>query len=69
MSDKSLTHTRVPYKNSWLCNFVSGAYGIGGVRVKPFSCTRDLVERQAQLLLDSSYVDYLGDLESTQSVP
>ncbi len=41
------------------CTFVSGTYGIGGVRVKPFSCARNLVERQAQLLLDSLYVDHV----------
>ena len=30
---------------------LSGTYGIGGVRVKPFSCTRDLSDRRAQLSL------------------
>ncbi len=33
--------TRVPYRNLWLCTFVSGTCGIGGVRVKPFSCARN----------------------------
>ncbi len=59
VSEKSLARTRVPYRNSWLRTFVSGTYGIGGVRVKSFSCTRDLVERWALLLLDSSYVDHV----------
>ncbi len=40
-SEKSLARTRVPYRNLWLRTFVSGTYGIGGVRVKPFSCARD----------------------------
>ncbi len=39
--------------------FVSGTYGFGGVRVKPFLALAILVERQARLLLDSSYVDYV----------
>ena len=39
-----------------------------GVRVKPISGTRDLLDHWAQLLLDSSYVDYIGVLELTQSV-
>jgi hypothetical protein len=34
-------HTRVPYRNSMLRTFVSGTCGIGGARVKPFSCARD----------------------------
>ncbi len=40
-SEKSLARTRVPYRNLWLRTFVSGTHGIGGVRVKPFSCARD----------------------------
>ncbi len=59
VSEKSLARTRVPYRNSWLCTFVSGTYGIGGVPVKPFSCARNLVERRVWLSLDSSYVDYV----------
>ncbi len=51
MSEKSLGHIRVPCRNSWLRTFVSGTNGIGGVRVKPFSCTHDLLDRLAQLLL------------------
>ena len=39
-----------------------------GVRVRPFSCTRDLLDHRAQLLLDSLYIDYVGVVESTQSV-
>ena len=39
-----------------------------GVRVRPFSRTRDLLDRRAQPSLDSSYVDYVGVVESTQSV-
>jgi hypothetical protein len=35
-----------------------------GVHVKPFSCTRNLLDRRVQLLLDSLYVDYIGVLES-----
>ncbi len=57
MSDKSLARTRVPYRDSWLRTFVSGTYGIAGACVKPFSCTRDPVERLARLLLDSLYVE------------
>ncbi len=39
-----------------------------GVRVRPFSRTRNLLDRWAKPLLDSSYVDYVGVVESTQSV-
>ena len=59
MSEKSLARTRVPYRNSWLHTFVSGTYGIGGVRVKQFSCFCYLVEPRAWLSLDSSYVDHI----------
>ena len=59
MSEKSLALTRVPYRNSWLRTFVSGTYEIGGVRLKPFSGTPDLVERRSWLLLDSSYLDHV----------
>jgi hypothetical protein len=31
-----------------------------GIHAKPFSCTCDLLDRRVQLLLDSSYVDYVG---------
>ena len=41
----------MPDRNLWLRTFVSGTYGIGGVRVKPFSCTHHLLERQAQLFV------------------
>jgi hypothetical protein len=40
-SEKSLARTRIPYRNSWLRTFVSGTRGIGGVRIKPFSCARN----------------------------
>ena len=58
-SEKSLARTRVPCRNSWLRTFVSGTYGFGGVRVKPFLALAILVERRARLSLDSSYVDYV----------
>ena len=51
MSEKSLGRTRAPYRNLWLYTFVSGTYGIGGVCIKPFSCTPDLLDCWAQLLL------------------
>ena len=58
-SEKSLARTRVPCRNSWLRTFVSGTYGFGGVRVKPFLALMILVERWARLSLDSSYVNYV----------
>jgi len=48
--------SRIP---GWLRTFVSGTYGFGGVRVKPFLALAILVERRARLSLDSSYVDYV----------
>jgi hypothetical protein len=59
MNEKSLTPTRVPHMNLWLHTFVSGTFKIEGVCTKLFSCTCDLLERRAQLLLDSSYIDYV----------
>ena len=68
MSEKSLARTRVPYRNLLIRTFVSGTYGIGGARVKPFSCTHNLVERRVWLLLDSLYVDHVCALELTRPV-
>jgi len=58
-SEKSLAHTRVPCRNSWLRTFVSGTYGFGGVRIKPLLALAILVECWVWLSLDSSYVDYV----------
>ncbi len=68
MNEKSLARTKLPDRNSWLRTFVSGTFGIRRVRVKLFSCTRGLLERWAQLSLDSTYVDYVHALELTQPV-
>jgi hypothetical protein len=57
--DPLLACTRVPHRKLWLRTFVSGTYGIRGVRVKQFSCTCNLVEHRAWLSLDSLYVDHV----------